>query len=453
MQIRQALNIQRGDIVAFTGAGGKTSTLFRLGRELAAEGWRVIGTTTTRIAVSELSLAPGELQIEGRGGVFRPAMITRALNRHGFVFLYGYARRDKAIGVAPEVVEALTDAVDSDVILVEADGARRLPFKAPLPHEPVIPAGTSLVVPVAGFDVIGQPLTEEHVYNPDSMIARYGFPAGGRIKAPWVASVLRDATLGLKAVPMSARIVALINKVPATGFQRNRARVIARLILREPRVDAVALGAVQSTEPIDEVQRRVAAIVLAGGLSNRMGQSKVLLPWDGRPIIRAIADRLKRMHLDDIVVVTGYLAEQVEAALTDEPVRIVHNDNYRDGEMLSSLQAGLRALGPEISACLIVLGDQPRLDNRIVADVFAAYAEGKGTIVAPSYQRQRGHPILVDRRYWPELLDLPRGSAPRDVINAHAETTCYVNVETDSVLRDIDTPADYREERRRAGLA
>jgi molybdenum cofactor cytidylyltransferase len=455
MQIRRALNVQRGDVVAFTGAGGKTSTLFRLGQELAAEGWRVIGTTTTRIAVSELSLAPGELQIEGRGGVFRPAMITRALNQHGFIFLYGYARRDKAIGVAPEVVEALTDAVDSDVILVEADGARRLSFKAPLPHEPVIPAGTSLVVPVAGFDVIGQPLTSEHVYNPDSMIERYGFPPGGPIKAPWVASVLRDATLGLKAVPASARIVALINKVPASGFQRNRARVIARLILREPRVAAVALGALsaaRSTEPIDEVQRRVAAIVLAGGLSNRMGQSKVLLPWDGRPIIRAIADRLKRMHLDDIVVVTGHLAEQVEAALADEPVRIVHNADYRDGEMLSSLQAGLRALGPEISACLIVLGDQPHLDNRIVASVIGAYAEGRGTIVAPSYHRQRGHPILVDRCYWPELLDLPKGSAPRDVINAHAESICYVNVETDSILRDIDTPADYREERRRAGL-
>src|SRR5512142_2474866 len=117
MRIRQALNVQRGDVVAFTGAGGKTSTLFRLGRELAAEGWRVIATTTTRIAASELSLAPGELQIEGPGGIFRPAMISKALNQHGFIFLYGYVRRDKAIGIAPEVIEALVDSVDSDAIL------------------------------------------------------------------------------------------------------------------------------------------------------------------------------------------------------------------------------------------------------------------------------------------------------------------------------------------------
>ncbi|MCC7449568.1 MAG: putative selenium-dependent hydroxylase accessory protein YqeC [Anaerolineae bacterium] len=451
MNLRQALNVQRGDIVAFTGAGGKTSALFRLGRELAAEGWRVIGTTTTRIGVDELALAPGELQIDGPLG-YRPAAISRALNQHGFIFLYGHARRDKAIGVAPEVIEALVDAVDSDAILIEADGSRRMPFKAPFPHEPVIPVGTTLVVPMVGFDVIGQPLNDEHVYNPDAMIERYGFAPGGSIKAPWIASVLRDTELGLKAVPSTARVVALLNKVPTTGFQKGRARMIARMILREQRVGAVALGAVQGDPPVNEVQRRVAAIVLAGGLSSRMGQSKVLLPWDGRPVIRVIVDRLKRLRLDDIVVVTGHLAKQVGAALDQEPVRLAHNKRYRAGEMLSSLQTGLQALGPEISACLIVLGDQPQIDNRIVHEVLNAYAEGKGTIVAPSYHHRRGHPILIDRQYWQELLDLPDGSAPRDVINTHADATHYVEVDTDSVLRDMDTPEDYQQERRRAGL-
>jgi molybdenum cofactor cytidylyltransferase len=134
-----------------------------------------------------------------------------------------------------------------------------------------------------------------------------------------------------------------------------------------------------------------------------MGKSKVLLPWDGRPIIRVIVDRLKRMRLDDIVVVTGHLARDVGKALGDEPVRFVHNADYRTGEMLSSLQAGLRELPSEISACMIVLGDQPQIDGKIVGDVLTAYAEGRGTIVAPSYRRRRGHPILIDRMYWPEL--------------------------------------------------
>jgi molybdenum cofactor cytidylyltransferase len=101
---------------------------------------------------------------------------------------------------------------------------------------------------------------------------------------------------------------------------------------------------------------------------------------------------------------------------------------------------------------MTVLGDQPRIQSRIVAQVMMAYAEGKGEIIAPSYQMRRGHPILISRRFWPELLALGPGAAPRDVINAHADQTGYVEVNTDSVLRDVDTMQDYEQERKNAGL-
>src|SRR5258708_24718165 len=146
------------------------------------------------------------------------------------------------------------------------------------------------------------------------------------------------------------------------------------------------------------------------------------------------------------------MAPQVRAENANDTARIVYNQSYKNGEMLSSLQTGIGALGPEFSACMIVLGDQPQLDNRILSELMSAYAEGKGRIVGPSYRKRRGHPIIIDRAFWPELLDLPAVGAPRDVINTHADATYYVDVDTDSVLRDIDTPGDYQQERRRAGL-
>ncbi len=449
MRLRQALGISRGEMVAFIGAGGKTSALFRLGTELAAEGWRVLGTTTTRIAAAELRLAPGALPL---GDSLRPAAVSRALNQHKFVFLYRNIADGKAIGLSAESVNALADAVDSDVTLIEADGARRLSFKAPYAHEPVIPAGVSLVVPVAGLDALGQPLDNQHVYNAEAMIAQFGYPAGERVKAPWIASVLRDDDLGLKGAPNNARVSVLINKVPTQGYRRARARLIAQLILRSMRVHSVAIGAVQAEDPICEVRRRVGAIVLAAGLSSRMGQPKVLLPWGDRPVINVILERLRGARLDDTVVITGHMAGRVGAAVSKEGVRTVHNPAYQQGEMLSSLQTGLNALGPEVAACLVVLGDQPQIEPRVITYLLDAYAEGRGLIVAPSYQRRRGHPILIDRALWPELLDLPAGSAPRDVINAHPDQTAYVEVPTDSILRDIDTPEDYARERRLAGL-
>jgi molybdenum cofactor cytidylyltransferase len=450
MKLHQALGIARGEMVVFVGAGGKTSALLRLGTELADLGWRVLATTTTRMAADEVQRIPSLLDV---GGGVRPTAISRALSQHNFTFLYSHERADKVIGISPDQVDGLVDSVDSDIILVEADGARRLPFKAPLAHEPVIPSGATVFVPVVGFDVLGQPLDEEHVYNPAAMVEAFGFAAGERIKGPWVAAVVREDELGLKGAPPTSRIYPLINKVLPTVHQRGRARLMARLMLVNKRVNGVAIGAVQSPNPVYEVRKRIGAIVLAGGLSSRMGQPKVLMNWDNRPIINAICDKLRRARVEETIVVTGHRSSEVRAAVAKEGVMVTHNPQYARGDMLSSLQAGLRAMPPDAAAALVCLGDQPQLDVRLIYDVITNYCEGRGLIVAPSYQMRRGHPILIDRSLWPELLDLPIGAAPRDVINTHAAETAYVAYKDDSILRDIDTPDDYARERRLAGLS
>jgi len=451
MRLRDALGIQRGEVVAFVGAGGKTSALFRLAHELREDGWRVLATTTTRVAMYEVEQAPFSAPLKVGTP---PSQIRDWLNEHGFVFLYGTreASHHKIAGLHPEVLAGIVDSVNSDVLLIEADGARRLPLKAPRDHEPVIPPDTSLVVPVAGIDALGQPLDEEHVFNAARICERYGFPEGGAILPPWMAVVLRDAELGLRAVPETARVIALLNKVSLDRYERDRARRVAQLILRSPRIDAVVLGAMQVPEhPVHELQRRVGVIVLAAGASTRMGRSKPLLPWDGRTVIETIVSRLVAARPAEIAVVTGFHGDQVARALRNLPVQIVRNPDYEQGEMLSSLQTGLRALPDSMAACLVVMGDQPFIDGRVIGQVLTAYAEGQGTIVAPAYRGQRGHPVLFDRQFWPDLLALESG-APRDVIRRYPDRLATVEVDTDSIVRDIDTPEQYRFELYRAGL-
>ena len=340
------------------------------------------------------------------------------------------------------------------MLLIEADVARKKLFKAPYPHEPVIVPETSLVVPIASLGILGEPLDEEHVYNSEAMIERYGFYAGSPILSPWVAQVVRDDELGLKGTPERARIVALLNAVPPSGYLRLRAHLIARMILRSPRISGVAVGSVRSADPISEVQRPVAAIVLAAGMSSRMapmGQHKVLLPWtNGKTIIEHIIDQLTLARIDHITVITGNRADEVGALAKARGADVVYNPDYQAGEMLSSLKVGLKAQPSTMAAAMIVLGDQPRIQPKIVGQVTMAYAEGKGDLIAPSYQMRRGHPILIDRRYWRELLALPEHAAPRDVISKH--TVTYINVDNDSILNDVDTPQDYRQERSKAGL-
>jgi len=448
VKLRQAFSVARGEVVAFVGAGGKTSALLGLGHELVDAGWRVMATTTAHIAADQLDLVPQVI----RAGMGTGAL-SDALNDSRFVFLYDSVRAGQVYGPSMAYITYLLDAVDSDVLLVEADTAAGLPLKAPAADEPYIPPETSLVVPVASLSVLGQDLDDAHVYNARAIVERYGFAEGTRVKSPWVAQVLRDETLGLRGVPERARVVALLNQVPAQGYLRGRARLIAQLILRSPRVHGVAIGAVRGADPIHEVQRPVGAVVLAAGMSRRMGQPKVLLPWAGqRAIIDHILEQLMLARVDPIVVVTGHRHTEVAARAAALGVPAVFNPHYAEGEMLSSLKAGLAALPPHAAAALVVLGDQPRIQPRVIGQVLMAYAEGQGAIVAPSYQMRRGHPLLIDRRFWPEILALPPDGSLRALLAAYADEIGYVTVDTDSVLHDVDTPDDYAEERRRAGL-
>jgi molybdenum cofactor cytidylyltransferase len=448
MKLQKAFDIVPGDVVSFVGAGGKTSTLFALGHELANAGLRVVATTTTRIGHDQLDLMPYAASISD--GI---SHLSLALGQNRFVFLYGQIKGSKVYGPGLEWIPRLLDSVDSDVLLIEADGSRGLPLKAPKPHEPVIPPETTLVVPMASLSVLGQPLDEQHVYNAQAIEERYGFGLGNRVKSPWVAQILRDETLGLRGVPDQARVIALLNQTPAGGYLRARARLIAQFILRSPRIYGVALGSVRGANPVHEVQRQIGAVLLAAGQSKRMGQPKVLLSWaGGRTILEQIIDQLQLARLAHITVVTGYRPGEVRQLATRAGVDVTHNADYATGEMLSSLKAGLRAMPAHISAALVTLGDQPRLQARVIAQVLTAYAEGAGDIVAPSYQMRRGHPILIDRKFWSEILALPDDGAPRDVIERHRDQIAYVKVDTDSVLRDVDTPDDYQSERRLAGL-
>jgi molybdenum cofactor cytidylyltransferase len=448
MKLQQAFEVTPGDVVALVGAGGKTSTLVALGYELSQAGMRVLATTTTRIGVDQLDLMPYATTLDEG---MRHLSLTLGENR--FVFLYNEIRGTKVHGPGLEWIPRLLDSVDSDVLLIEADGARGLPLKAPKPHEPLIPGESTLVVPIASLSVLGQPLDEEHVYNAQAIDARYGFGLGNRVKSPWVAQVLRDEELGLRGVPPHSRVITLLNQTSPPGYARARARLIAQLILRSPRIYGVALGSVRSADPIFEVQRHVGAIVLAAGLSRRMGQPKVLLPWTrGSSILEQILEQLALARVPNVVVVTGHRAGEVTELATHNGVNAVFNEQYATGEMLSSVKAGLRAMPEHVSAALIVLGDQPRIQARVLNQLLVAYSEGASDLIAPSFKMRRGHPILVGRRYWPEILALPDGGAPRDVIDRHQDKLAYITVDNDSILGDVDTPEEYRQERRLAGL-
>lgn len=191
----------------------------------------------------------------------------------------------------------------------------------------------------------------------------------------------------------------------------------------------------------------ITAIIPAAGLSTRMNGAlpKPLLPWGAHTLVEQIVSTLLDAGIGDVIVVTGHRRDEVEATLAAHRVRCVFNPAYASGEMLSSLQAGLRAAAPDHSGALLALADQPQIEAELVTQIVRSFrASDSQAIVIPSYRRRRGHPILLPRWIWQDVLDLPQGDTLRSVIGRHAAAIQYLLVDTPTVLADLDTPEQYR---------
>lgn len=433
MQFLRAFGVARGDVVAFIGAGGKTSLMVGLGYELAEAGWRVLATTTTRLSTGQLDLFPCTMA----AGADAHA-ISQALTEHQFVLLHEQIRSGKVYGPPAEWTRQLLDSVDSDILLVEADEAEGLPFKAPLLNEPQVPPETSLVISVASLKALGLPLDSDHIYNPAAMIERYGFVENSPVKSPWLAQVLRDEELGLRGVPAGARVVVFLNQTPERGFMRGRARLIARLSLQNPRINAVALGSVRGAEPVFELQRRVGALVLATGASPCRDQERMLLPGEGgRAAIAQVTERVLRSRIDHVRLVTGSRAAEVRAATRRLGVKTIHDRAHQRGGAVTALKVGLRALPGQLSAVLVVPGDQARIQPKVIYHILAALARGVGEFIVPRYGARCGHPILIGSRYWPDLLKMPRQSDLRAIVQRFRDDITFLDVDSDSIFHDF----------------
>ncbi len=167
-----------------------------------------------------------------------------------------------------------------------------------------------------------------------------------------------------------------------------------------------------------------------------MGQPKALLDFHGRCAIEMILEACQGLGMP-IVVTAAPAGQAIRARITS--FIDVRNPRPEEGQ-LSSLQAGLRQLPPDAARFLLFPVDYPLVPATEVQRLVAT----AGRIVIPSYQRRRGHPVLIDAALASEFLALPPTSSAREVIAAHADEIVYVDAATDLVLLDMDTPEDYR---------
>jgi molybdenum cofactor cytidylyltransferase len=473
MYLTLALRLDQSARLALVGAGGKTAALFALGRQLSrpAPRWRepdrparpavnqipaagrdasppqtVLLSATTHLATDQIALADYHFTL------LRKADLD-GLADHlptGMLLFTGPAGEDgRTAGLQAGLMERLRLLADQRrlPLLVEADGSRRLPLKAPAPHEPVIPEWVNTVVVVAGLSGLGKPLDPAWVHRPEIFSHLSGLELIAPVTSEGLVNVLTHPQGGLKSIPHGARRMVLLNQAGTAELQAVAQR-LARPILAQ--YDGVVVADLPPIDlPVGEdthtgviaVYERVAGVILAAGGAQRMGRPKQSLLWHGQPLVRHVAQAALEASLDPVVVVSGSAAGQVEAAVEGLAVQLVHNPDWQSGQS-SSVKAGICALPAETGAAMFLLADQPGTPAALIASLVEAHAATLSPLVAPLVQGQRANPVLMDRVTFPDLLSLSGDQGGRALFSRYPVQ--WVPWHDAVALQDIDTPEDYQ---------
>lgn len=432
-RLSQALRLPEKPRLALVGAGGKTTAMFRIARELLGS---VMVTASTHLGISQIQLADRHFIIQNLASL---ADILPQVT-DGVTLLTGPIGTDERTGgLASDALEALHAWVDAHELplLLEADGSRQKPLKAPAEHEPALPEWVDQVVVAVGMSGIGQPLNSDWVHRPEIYSALSGIVMGDLIGPLGAVRELVDPRGGLKRVPPDAEVSLLLNQAD-TEDKIAQANQIASLTGKAfARVVIASLGQKQ----IHAVIEPAAGVILAAGDARRMGQTKQLLDWHGQPFVRRVAETALGAGLWPVVVVSGAAHTGLEQALAGLPVQLVHNPDWANGQG-SSVAVGVRALPKTVGSAVFLLADQPQIGGGVVARLIDSHAASLDPITAPVVHGKRANPVLFDRSVFSALRGLSGEAGGRAVFAQYPVT--LLDWPDVRLLLDVDTPEDYQ---------
>lgn len=435
LSLAEALRAQSSQFIALIGAGGKTTTMFQLARQLPQP---VILTATSHLGVWQLAQADHHI-------IATSSAVRTELARHtqGVILVTGEVDGDRTKPIAPHILDELKQYCEthSFPLLIEADGARQKPLKAWAEHEPPIPPFVDLVIHVVGLRGLGKPLDGQTVHRPE-VFAQLGQIEMGQIISPSALTrVLMHPQGAVRNIPTEARRLLLFNQADTPELQ-SMARSMAAELLSS--YHAVVIASLQQSTVL-AVHESVAGIILAAGGSTRYGQPKQLLDWKGEPFVRVVAKTALQAGLSPVVVVTGAQAQEIQTSVENLGVPVKYNPEWASGQA-SSIRAGieaLEALSPfRAGAAIFLLADQPQLTTSVLRALVEKHAEGLYPALAPLVMDQRANPVLFDRVTFSDLKALQGDVGGRAIF--HKYPVEYLPWHDDRLLLDVDTPEMYR---------
>lgn len=440
-----SLPLKGPTVVTIYGAGGKTSLLETLGRELSLQGRRVILTTTTRIFKPETYPC-----VIGEDFLSVTEALAEHFPAHSPVVLGAKLSDDqKLIGIDPAWPQSLLDQGICDDVIVEADGAARKPIKGYASYEPVLPPSSTVLIPVMGYDALGIPIDAEHVHRPEAFCVLTGARQGDRITMDhFLTAMAYMIRLGQEKCP-HAVIVPVVNKVDLARDTQQIREVCQKFPLVEA-VDRLLFTRLKEDPSVQfsfgrihgVLEPEISIVILAAGESVRMGRPKLALPLHEKTLLEMAMAPVLASGIRDIVVVTDEDSAWIREKIPSD-IRIVVNPRSREG-IATSIQAGITAVSSRSQAILFSLGDQPFVTAEVYRMLIDHYRRHMKALTYPVFDGKRGNPVLFDRRLWSALMALQGDEGGRQIFaSVPDQEKAGVTVLCPGILQDIDTPEEY----------
>ena len=418
-----AIDAETTSVIAVVGGGGKTSLIFRLMEEFVAGGKKVIVTTTTH-----MTYEPDRPFAED-GDTDK---ICDQLKNFGYTVAAGLDRSKGKVGCLPE--EKLSELKKlCDVLLIEADGAKRLPLKVPGEREPVIPKFVELVIGVVGMDALGEPI-QKTCHRPEKVADFLGKGMEEVVTEDDIVKIAVSAEALRKCVD-GREYCVLLNKADIRGKAEAAERIAGKL--EEYGVHTV-WGSLKKKE-----YHHICAlslIMLAAGNSRRFGSNKLLYEIDGVPMYLRTLKKLQQAAREfkncEIIVVTQY--EEIAAKAQESGARVLINPHPEHG-ISSSMQIGLAA-AQESSACLFTVSDQPWLTTETIVNLVHKFQSEQKGMACTILNNKTGNPCIFSRKYYQELQEITGDKGGKQIINRHPEDVAYLEIEDAKELVDVDVP-------------
>ncbi len=444
--LSSCLGIKQKEIISIYGAGGKTSLLYLLAGELAGGEKKVVVTTTTKIFQhpSFPLILAGTLTEVVRKLRLLPA------GRDPVVLAAGLLPEGKLKGIDPSWPGRIVSEPEVSFALAECDGAARKPLKGYASHEPVLPPDSGLALPVMGLIGLGTALSPGTVHRPElfSIIAR--MQMGETITAEHLVRGMKwMVELGCRQAP-GARTVPVFNQADLISDPG----IITKIADLTAGIDDIRhIVFTSACRPVplqfifgisgERAAPEVSRVVLAAGLSRRMGKDKMTLELGDSTVLEQTLQNLIRSSDGEIIVVINPETAWLGARLSRFKLKVVINERAQLG-ISTSLQAGLSQVSATSQGAMFILGDQPFIPARVYSSLLERYRSRLPLAVYPTYRGRRGNPVLFDRRTWPMLMELKGDRGGSQLLHCLSDRDlCPVEVDAPEILMDLDTPDDY----------